>query len=165
MKTLGVESKVKWPNDVVVETSTGLRKLAGVLVDVRSSGATHRVLRGGGLNLLPQPSVPEAISLQELGAPIPDEAHPSRDYFFLIAGLTGVLASALRDFFSGGLVARKRELDDGFVLTGCRVSILDAGRTETGMVLGCAEDGALILETGGDAAKRIYSGTVSKIDA
>lgn len=58
---LGLEAKVKWPNDVLVQG----KKIAGILAQLNTDGS---LILGVGLNLRPQAGAPEtATSLQELG--------------------------------------------------------------------------------------------------
>ena len=60
----GISSRIKWPNDVLVEN----RKLAGILVFASSSGGRlHHVIVGVGINLNnPLPDGLEAVSMKEL---------------------------------------------------------------------------------------------------
>lgn len=61
---------LKWPNDLMLRG----KKLAGLLVEARQSGAALRVVLGVGLNLRGAPNLPDAISLYEAtGLEVPPE--------------------------------------------------------------------------------------------
>jgi BirA family biotin operon repressor/biotin-[acetyl-CoA-carboxylase] ligase len=69
VRSLGVVGAgVKWPNDVLVDTPAGDRKLSGILTELTAQG----VVIGAGLNLsmsLAELPVPTATSLALLGVP------------------------------------------------------------------------------------------------
>jgi BirA family transcriptional regulator, biotin operon repressor / biotin---[acetyl-CoA-carboxylase] ligase len=73
VRSLGVAGAgLKWPNDVLVDTADGDRKLSGILTELTSEG----VVIGAGLNLLmtqDELPVPTATSLAILG--VPTDAH------------------------------------------------------------------------------------------
>lgn len=61
---LGVDARLRWPNDVMVED----RKVAGVLVESGTvEGRVGRVVAGIGMNVANKAPVDEGISLQEVG--------------------------------------------------------------------------------------------------
>ena len=77
MSALGAQATIKWPNDVVVSD----RKIAGILVETRLSGADIDVAAAGvGLNVrvesadLPPPVDAEATSLHEHAEDAPARA-------------------------------------------------------------------------------------------
>ena len=63
---------LKWPNDLVASTGSGLAKVGGILGEVQS----ERLILGLGVNLRSAPELPgralPAASLAELGLPVPD---------------------------------------------------------------------------------------------
>ena len=87
-----IDLRLKWPNDIVVETAGGLRKVGGILAERLHGGA---VIVGIGINVdqddaeLP----PGGTSLRVLGATCPRED--------LLVALLGALADAYRGWGGG----------------------------------------------------------------
>ena len=130
--------RLKWPNDLVA----GGRKLGGILVNVRSTGAGGcEAVLGIGLNLhLPADTDIDQpwTDLARLGA-----EPASRNE--LLARLLGALLPALAQFEAAGLApfqARWQRLD---ALAGQPVQVLDGGRMHAGESAGIGPDGALRL--------------------
>jgi len=77
MESISIDSGLKWPNDLVVDTSGGERKLAGVLAEslldeTSGQGTVRAVVLGFGLNVAWGGNIPEelesiAIALDLLG--------------------------------------------------------------------------------------------------
>jgi len=63
-ETFGVDARVKWPNDILVDG----KKLAGILAEARMREEMAYVLIGIGLNVFPhrEEGLPNAVSLQEV---------------------------------------------------------------------------------------------------
>lgn len=67
LRRRGVDTRVKRPNDVLARTPVGWRKLAGILIEARSSGAdVDWVVIGVGVNVNNAPPLESAASLREL---------------------------------------------------------------------------------------------------
>ena len=152
---LGVDARVRWPNDVVVAD----RKLAGVLAELIDGPA---VLLGVGMNAsarredLPETDGLPPTSLLVEGAEAPAPAALAR---MLVDELRPLVArfdregfEALLDDVSALDAMRGRELE---------LSLAD-GSTVTGRSAGFGPDGALLLETAaGTRAHR--SGVVLRV--
>jgi BirA family biotin operon repressor/biotin-[acetyl-CoA-carboxylase] ligase len=143
---LGVE--VKWPNDLLC----GERKLAGVLCQARAraeiAGSAARALVGMGVNC------------NQLHFPVELKACS-------LAGLLG-REVALPELLADILAALHAALRDGDWRAGLQRRLYGVGREATmrpegggdpiaARVLGVAEDGALLLESGGQV-RPAYSG-------
>jgi BirA family transcriptional regulator, biotin operon repressor / biotin---[acetyl-CoA-carboxylase] ligase len=150
---LPVPCRLKWPNDLVVETPAGRRKIGGILIEalVRpGEGAAAIIGFGvnhshGGEDL---PDLQEtATSLEQLGGQVP-LAELTWD---LVAGLERELTHLEDDLVSDDLadtVARYRELSvhrPGDALS-CRVG----EQVVEGTFLGFDEHGRLRLNCGGE---------------
>ena len=152
--------RLKWPNDLVVETGDGLRKLGGLLVE---GGGEHagpvRAVVGLGLNVRMPASHAAGIAqpwtdLAALagGTPPPRNA--------IVAALLAHWLPALAQFDAHGLAGvlpRYAALD---ALAGRAVRVEGDHGARTGTALGLAADGALRVRfaTGEEA---VHAGEVS----
>lgn len=153
-RATGLETTLKWPNDVLA----GGRKISGVLAEGHALGtARQAVVLGIGLNLRPAACPPDlagvATSLEaELGRPVDDEAV-----------LTAVLAAVgeVYEDLSGGraddILRRWREAAPGAV--GSVVEWDGPDGLRTGLTDGIDDDGALRVRTA-DGAVTLSAGEV-----
>jgi BirA family biotin operon repressor/biotin-[acetyl-CoA-carboxylase] ligase len=143
---------IKWPNDVLA----GEKKLAGILVESRVSGAeVEAVVVGVGMNVsmtsLPEEIAAVATSLALLGDPA-----PSRE-----ALLAEVLAGFERRFDAfarGGLSSLLSELRQHDALLG---KMLAVGGVR-GEGAGIGMDGALLIRDAAGVVHEVTSGTVER---
>ena len=153
LRSLGFEQvRIKWPNDIVVETSSigGQEKLAGVLAQSKLVRARASVVVGIGINVHPS-SIRDVVtergvvSLSDLGKP-PDRVH-----------LAEVILSNLGDldFQSPELWENYRRLS-GTIGQDVRIT------THKGVLEGKAKDitqfGSLLLEDYGGFVREVISG-------
>ena len=147
----GLRVDLKWPNDLLVSR----RKLGGILAE--SSGGTHSVVVGYGLNVLstafPQELRDRATSLEtELGHVV-DRHHLlaetlavlSRRYDDLLAGRFDVILDAWRSRAPGA--------------TGARITWTANQSVSSGVTAGIDDLGALLVRVD-DRVERIVSGEV-----
>ena len=157
----GLPVELKWPNDVVVADARGSnrrRKLAGVLAEAASDGCgLQYVVLGFGVNLRPA-AYPSSIAYRatsletELGRPV--------DAGLLLAAILESLAAHFKSLSNGdakALLARCRQLTPSAV--GAPVECERAGSTWRGVTAGIADDGALLVRTGG-RTERVRAGEV-----
>lgn len=153
---LGVEARVKWPNDVLL----GEGKLAGILIETQGdvlSGATAVI--GIGLNLAATPEVAAragapVASLADVLARVPDRND-------LLLAILRELDIELRAFDAEGFAPFAEDWMRLHAHQGRPVAILGAnGRRRPGRALGVDAEGALLLETSEGVAV-IHSGEVS----
>jgi BirA family biotin operon repressor/biotin-[acetyl-CoA-carboxylase] ligase len=137
---LGVDARLRWPNDVVVSG----RKLAGVLAELIGGPA---VLLGVGLNAdagledLPETDGLPPTSLRLEGA---RPATPSE----LAALLVGELRPLCARFDADGFEGVRAEAEALDALRGLELELALAGDERvSGIARGFATDGALVLET------------------
>lgn len=150
---------LKWPNDVVVDDGSGLRKLGGLLVEGggEHAGPVSAVI-GIGLNV----AMPDAagaridqpwIDLASLGA-APARSRLAAD---LLAGLVPALDAFDRDGFAP-FAARWQALD---VLRGREAELHLHERSEPVCVLGLGEGGALRVRGADGRERDVHAGEVS----
>lgn len=152
----GVEAKIKWPNDVVVNG----KKVTGILTEMSVQGEyIQHVVIGVGVNVKEQEFVSElegkATSLeQESGRHVSRAAllekimeHFERDYALFVkkCNLSLLLAQ-----YNAVLVNCGRE-----------VRVLDPAGEYTGTAQGINEKGELCVEVSGGKVKKVYAGEVS----
>lgn len=93
-RAVGVEElRLKWPNDVVVRTGGGLRKVCGVLVERRRVGERDVLVAGVGVNVDHRhlPDMVDRTSLAALSGARPD---PVELLCALLRGIDTALAEA-----------------------------------------------------------------------
>lgn len=157
LRALGVdEVAVKWPNDVLWRQ----QKLAGVLIEIEGDvmGPSAAVI-GIGVNLRLEPDVRQRIdqAAVDLAAAVGAGCDRNR----ALGAILSHLGEVLDVFAQRGFPALRAEWEACHALAGRSVAVAGAERTEHhGIVVGVADDGALLLQTEG-GLQRVYSGDVS----
>ena len=152
--------RLKWPNDLVVCSADGWRKLGGVLVEGggESAGPARAVI-GVGLNASMPAAAGAAIDQPWVDlAGLSSGAAPSRNA--VVAAVLSHWLPALAQFDACGLgpfLARYAHHD---ALAGRDIVVQSADGRRTGLALGVADDGALRVHIDG-TEQRVFSGEVS----
>ncbi len=149
--------RLKWPNDLWL----GGRKAGGIIAEaVTGPGRVLAcLLLGIGLNLnlsaagLPADLSDRATSVLIATGRMCDRAAVAKALF-------SRLDARYAEVQAGGFDAVRRAWEAYSALTGRRVSAVEAGARETGLVKGIDADGALLLETG-RGLRRIVAGDVT----
>jgi BirA family transcriptional regulator, biotin operon repressor / biotin---[acetyl-CoA-carboxylase] ligase len=134
-----IPATLKWPNDLVIEDGRGLRKLGGILAEVRGDA----VVVGMGINVtLTETELPveNASSLWLEGAEIRREA--------LVAGILNNLAARYSTFIESGPESIRRDYIASSSTIGRKVSIETPAGTLQGIASGIDLDGHLLLDSG-----------------
>ena len=157
LERLGAEgTRLKWPNDVLLERSGEFAKLAGILIELASDRRGTQAIIGIGLNLLPP-----AGELPQPAAGLAQAMTNLPDRHVVLASLLTALAEVLTAFAVDGFFGLKSEWQRHHAWQGLPVQILgDDAEPLLGICLGADADGALLLETG-DGIQRILSGDLS----
>lgn len=173
---LGLDAKLKWPNDVMLND----RKLGGLLTEVlpvtasvqRSSASSNAsecvagdrtpgfdVITGIGINVLRDDAVKElgigAISLREAGFEI---SKHERDA--IVGRICRTVFDAHHRFFSEGWTVFSANWKQKDWLSGKKVLIHRQNSTEQAVARGVNEHGALMIESAGTLSP-LYGGNVS----
>lgn len=157
LRACGVQTvAVKWPNDLV----TGGRKLGGVLVDVQGeSQGRLRAVIGIGLNVrMPTPAAQAIDQPWTDVAAQPGGTTLSRNT--LAAALLNALFDALDVFGTRGFAAFEKDWRDLDQVAGREVILQQHERRISGTALGVDQNGALLLQSGGET-QRFMSGDIS----
>lgn len=170
LESLGVSGvQLKWPNDLVA----GNGKLGGILTETRShmSGAIS-IVSGLGINVdlgdKPCPGIETdwTFGVADLAGFV--GTLPSRD--LLAARLIDGLCTTFIGYEAGGFEQFVGRWADRDWLFGRELTVETPQRRVSGVGAGIARDGALLVDTGTEAASRITSGSVvmaggRKVDA
>lgn len=155
-ETCGVETGIKWPNDIVI----GGKKVCGILAEMSvERDFIHYAVVGAGINVGLQEFVPEiastATSLQaECGRKVPRAALVANvmkafeAYYEKFLGQPGL--SGLQTEYNRILVNRDRE-----------VRVLDPKGEYTGISRGINDTGELLVERPDGTVTAVYAGEVS----
>jgi BirA family biotin operon repressor/biotin-[acetyl-CoA-carboxylase] ligase len=137
---LGVQVRLKWPNDVLKDGD----KLAGILVETAPAERGIWAVIGIGLNLVMPDEMEQAIGRSVAAAPW--LARMDRDE--LMAALLDGLAAVLREFERTGFGAFAGRWNMLHEYQGSEVRILDQGAVlHEGRAAGVDDAGRLLLDT------------------
>ena len=152
---LGVDARLRWPNDVVV----GGRKLAGVLAELIDGPA---ILLGVGMNAdAGVEDLPETDGLPPTSLRL--EGGTARDTVGARRAARRRAAPALRALRRGGFAAVRGDAEELDALRGLELELaLTGGETVSGTARGFADDGALVLDTA-DGQQQHRSGVVARV--
>ena len=159
-RVAGVAVGLKWPNDLVLDE----RKLGGILLELNAEahGGCH-VVAGIGLNVhLPPELLPSLCDWPRGAVDLASAAGgtlPSRAA--LAAGLLEELAELFAGYATAGFAPYRADWRAADYLRGRRVTLDDPAGGVSGTAVGIEADGALLIETGAGARRRVISGDVS----
>ncbi|WP_048148812.1 biotin--[acetyl-CoA-carboxylase] ligase [Palaeococcus ferrophilus] len=141
LKAWGVEGRIKWPNDVLVNG----KKVCGILSEASFLEEVNHVVLGMGINVN-NPAPEEGISLKDvLGREV-----PLPEFF-------RTLVEALDLWYSVFLKDRARVLEEwrSRAILGTRVRVLGDEPFE-GVALDVDDDGCLLVDVGGRVTRILY---------
>lgn len=151
-ETTGLDTLIKWPNDLVYQG----RKLCGILLEMGFDAKGMFIIVGTGLNVREGAYPPEladrAVAIGECTA-VPDRGQIIARY---LQTLEDTVATLEREGFSG-LEGAYRERS---ITLGSRVHVLGAEEF-TGLAESIDENGALLVRTDDGVLRRVLAGDVS----
>ena len=154
----GLPVEIKWPNDVVVETTGRRRKVAGVLAEASSgAGGVQYVVLGFGINLRPAAYPPD---IADRATSLEAELGRAADAPLVLAESLASLGRSIRSIEQAGpgaVLDRWRALAPS--AQGHRVVWESTAGVREGRTAGLGEDGALLVSVSG-RVERIISGVV-----
>jgi BirA family biotin operon repressor/biotin-[acetyl-CoA-carboxylase] ligase len=161
LRSLCPQVKLKWPNDLIVETDSadGWNKLGGILVELTDkSPGTTVVHTGIGLNIQPTAAVAgvNGTSLIELGAP-----YAAGQVAELTAQLAHGVAAAAHKLLTLGLGAIVAEFEGRAALIGKKVTVLVGSNTVSGCMVGIGKDGSLLVRDESGDVRSYVEGEVT----
>jgi len=156
----GIETRLKWPNDVTVKG----KKVCGVLAELFGTPMKYSVLVGVGVNAnvkleyFPPELQPKATSLRE-------ELNRDVDRSELIAFILEEMERLYIPLMKGEenqslIISEWKKLTDTL---NAKVRVTDEGQTIEGLAFDIDDKGALILKLEDGSTKKLYSGDISTI--
>lgn len=150
---------LKWPNDLILDGG----KLAGILAEAKTEPAGHcTVVIGVGINLDLETGIKLGDESRHALPPTDLRAHLGRppEATALAARLIDRLYRSIEDFRAAGLAAFAAEWAARDWLSERPLVVHTSPGRIRGRGAGIADDGALLVDTGGGGVRRITSGTV-----
>ena len=158
LASCGLETDIKWPNDIL----SGGRKLCGILAETIETDAGRAVVVGIGINLTAEAFPSElrtvAASVQDAVGAIPD---PEVLLHSLICALT-VRYESLQ-IIDGPAAIRREWTRRSSYASGKRVNVACVGEVFAGTTRGLESDGALRVETDTGEIKIVRAGDVTSV--
>jgi BirA family biotin operon repressor/biotin-[acetyl-CoA-carboxylase] ligase len=150
--------KLKWPNDLLVESPAGLAKIGGILIELSSGASGTAAVIGVGLNLrAPRETLPDqlAAGIDSLLSNDLPERHR------LFAALLCQLVATLDQFAAHGFAPLRADWEARNAYAGRPVRLIEeTGPEIAGDCLGVDDDGALRVATEG-GVRRWLAGDVT----
>ncbi|MES1205299.1 MAG: biotin--[acetyl-CoA-carboxylase] ligase [Pseudomonadota bacterium] len=163
IRALGFETRVKWPNDLLLRAGGREKKVAGILTEASSEGGRiGHVVVGIGLNVNTE-GFPDELSSKATSLRIARGAALSR--VEVLARMLGALEAAFDDFAARGPAAAVEWWEAHAELGRAgRVQMQAGDRTIEGLVTGLGVDGALEVRDDAGTLHRIVSGEVLSVE-
>ena len=154
-KASGVNTTIKWPNDVLI----GDKKVCGILTELDIRDNVKSLIVGIGVNIS-QESFPEEIEKVATSLLIETGLFVDKEV------LAGLLAEELEKYYELFLETKdmsklKDEYSSKLVNMNKEVKVLDPSMNITGIARGIDSEGQLLVETSDGVIHHIYAGEVS----
>jgi len=154
IRMLGIDAKIKWPNDVVIDG----KKVSGILTEVEAEiDAVDYVVIGIGINVnMSLKDIPE--SLRENSTTLRDETGKTIDR---IDFLQKLLYEMEQDYIRFSTQPFSEIVTDIIALSdtiGKEVTVTMPNRIVSGTVIGISKAGALVLRRNDDVVEEIIAG-------
>jgi BirA family transcriptional regulator, biotin operon repressor / biotin---[acetyl-CoA-carboxylase] ligase len=155
---LGFAPRLKWPNDVLLETPEGLRKVAGILAEMATeSGRVRHVVLGVGINVNTREFPPE---LAAYATSLSHGRGGDIDRLAVLAGFLHAFEPAYEEFVAAGPgPALSSWQEFAFLGQECWVDS-GSGRIE-GIAEGVDGSGALLMRTPDGALVPVHAGEIN----
>jgi BirA family biotin operon repressor/biotin-[acetyl-CoA-carboxylase] ligase len=157
-ESCGLETDIKWPNDVLADD----RKLCGILAETVETILGRAVVVGIGINLTMQ-SLPEELA--PLATSVEGASARKVDLESLLAALTNALGrhyEVLNKPLGAETIIREWCARSSYC-EGKFVRVVETNETFTGTTRGLVYDGALRVETDGGEIRIVRAGDVSSL--
>lgn len=153
-RAIGMGSKIKWPNDIVI----GTKKVCGILTEMSAEvDMVNYVVCGIGINVNTE-SFDREIEHRATSMYIESGEKQTRNE--IIARELNYFEYYYKKFLTGGLGAILDEYKENCVTIGRDVTVIYKKETVTGKAVDIDENGALVVETE-NGIIRVTSGEVS----
>ena len=155
-KGAGLQSWIKWPNDLVINE----KKICGILTEMRSKGSQPEyVVVGIGINAN-MTEFPEEI--RDTATSLYLEKGEQTDRIRIISEIMAAFEEYYQRFLENlDLGQLKEEYDSRLINLGRQVTVLDPAGAYTGICRGIGAEGELIVELPDGKLQAVVSGEVS----
>ncbi|MBC7908953.1 MAG: biotin--[acetyl-CoA-carboxylase] ligase [Pyrinomonadaceae bacterium] len=157
-ETCGLETDIKWPNDIYA----GGRKVCGILAETVETELGRGAVVGIGINLKRGAFPPE---LRDVATSVEEELGSAPDLEALLRSLTSSIAQhydALHQATGAEELLREWSRRSSYAV-GMRVRVALENETLTGTTRGLASDGALRVETDAGEIRLVRAGDVTAL--
>ena len=153
----GLEPKIKWPNDVVING----RKVCGILTELEVAQGKYCLIVGIGVNVN-QTYIPEELEDRATSLVNESEMMTLYDRTELVESILEKLEYYYEIFIKKGDMTELAGIyNDMLVNTGREVKLSDPSETIEGIARGIDNKGNLIVEAVDGSLRHIYAGEVS----
>ncbi len=153
-RAIGLNSQIKWPNDIVI----GSKKVCGILTEMSAEiDMVNYIVCGIGINVNTE-SFDSEIARRATSMYI--ESGEKYERNAVAAQLLNNLEHYYKKFLESGFISLRDEYKKNCVTLNKNVSVIFKKETVTGKAIDIDESGALIVETS-DGIIRVTSGEVS----
>ena len=158
LAAIGFAPRLKWPNDVLLDTANGQRKVAGILTEMASEGDRVRhVVLGVGINVNTE-AFPDDLAAQATSLFLVGGQHLDRGE--VLAAFVRAFEPVYDHFVAHGPSAALAEWHRYAVL-GRPCSIERSGKRIDGISEGVDQTGALLIRTASGEEISVRAGEVS----
>ena len=154
-----VAPTIKWPNDVLV----GGKKIAGILCERVGEGVDGSALIVAGIGLNVNMGREGAAAIDQPVTSLALETGGAFDTEAVLAGLLEALVVPLNAWASQGFPGIRDAYLRRGAAAGMPLRVRDGEKHTTGIFLGYAEQGALVLRLDSGEERVFYSGDVSRL--
>lgn len=155
-KVTGIETKIKWPNDLVLNK----KKICGILTEMGLDGTQIKyVVIGVGINVNQKQILTE---LADKATSLSIEVSKEFDREEIILTVVEEFYKYYDGFLqSGDLSYLQETYNQRLVNRGCEVKVHEPGNEYEALAIGINEQGELIVETEDGRRQKIFAGEVS----
>ena len=154
-KVCNLDTKIKWPNDIIV----GGRKICGILTELDITDGRKSLILGVGINVNQQ-SFPDDIS--DIATSLLIETGVEVDRALVVSTFAEALEKYYKKFLiTGNMSLLKNEYEKLLINIGKEVKVLDPLENITGIARGIDDNGELLVETKEGVVRHVYAGEVS----
>lgn len=155
---LGFAPRLKWPNDVLLETPRGFRKVAGILAEMATeSGRVRHVVLGVGVNVNTREFPPE---LEQTATSLACGRHADIDRMTVLAGFLHTFEPAYEEFVAEGPGAALSNWRT-FALLGQACWVDSGSQRIEGIAEGVDSSGALLMRTEDGRRVPVHAGEIN----
>ncbi|GGA61476.1 biotin--[acetyl-CoA-carboxylase] ligase [Ornithinibacillus halotolerans] len=155
-KELNLDPKIKWPNDIMIND----RKVAGILTEMQAEqDQIQYIIIGIGINVNQEMNeLPEDI--QQKATSLRATSEKEYDITSLIQRIFVHFEKVYAEYETYGFPIIKERWESYGYRLGERTTIKTMKETSEAVLVGIAEDGALLAQYDNDSIKKVYSGEI-----